>query len=105
MLINDTSIINLSDFNSGLLAKVHFNGPKSGQPILWIIGKIIDNKYRFEGIAFPKADGAQGDTIALVDPKEIFVHKDRVRAEAEISFAGPRVKELKSENLATESSV
>lgn len=101
----DTSIINLSDFNSGLLAKVHFNGPKSGQPILWIIGKIIDNKYRFEGIAFPKADGAQGDTIALVDPKEIFVHKDRVRAEAEISFAGPRVKELKSENLATESSV
>jgi len=101
----DTSVINLSDFNSGLLAKIHFNGPKSGQPILWVVGKIIDNKYRFEGIAFPKADGTQGDAIALVDPKEVFVHKERIRAEAEISFAGPRTKESKSEIPATESSV
>lgn len=98
----NTNIINLSDYNSGLLAKVHFNGQKSGQPILWIVGKIIDNKYRFDGIAFPKADGTQGDTIALVDPKEIIIHKDRIRAEAEISFAGPRVKDSKQEVSATE---
>ncbi|MCQ2061293.1 MAG: type I restriction enzyme HsdR N-terminal domain-containing protein [Fibrobacter sp.] len=93
----DTATINLSDFNSGLLAKVHFNGPKSGQPILWVVGKIVDNKYRFEGIAFPKSDGAQGETIALVDPKDIITHKSRIRSEAEISFAGPRVKDSKSE--------
>lgn len=101
----DTTLINLSDFNSGLLAKVHFNGQKSGQPILWIIGKIIDNKYRFEGIAFPKADGSQGETLALVDPKEIVNYRDRIRAEAEISFAGPRIKESKPEISTTESSV
>ena len=46
--------VKISDFASGELAKIHLNGQKSGQPILWVIGKIEENAYHFKGVAFPK---------------------------------------------------
>ena len=92
----DAKAINLSDFGGGTLAKVHFNGPKSGQPILWVVGKIVDDKYRFEGIALPKPDGAQGELIPLTNPNNVIDYKDAICNEAEISFKGPRAKDSKS---------
>lgn len=92
----DVSNINLSDFESGVLAKIHFGGPKSGQPIMWVCGKILDNKYRFEGIAFPLPNGQQGELVSLLQPKDILNHKDRIREEARISARGPRKKDAKS---------
>jgi hypothetical protein len=92
----DVSNVNLSDFESGVLAKIHFGGPKSGQPIMWVCGKILDNKYRFEGIAFPLPNGQQGELVSLLQPKDILNHKDRIREEARISARGPRKKDAKS---------
>ena len=91
----DTSLIKMSDFDSGTLAKIHFNGPNSGQPILWISGKITDNKYRFDGICLPLTNGRQGDLIPLLDPKDVLKLRNQIREEAKISFVGPRFKNVK----------
>ena len=92
----DTSLIKMSDFDSGTLAKIHFNGPKSGQPILWISGKITDNKYRFDGVCFPLPNGNQGEIIPLLNPKDVLNLKKQIREEARISFSGPRRKDANS---------
>lgn len=84
--------VKISDFASGELAKIHLNGQKSGQPILWVIGKIEENAYHFKGIAFPKENGDQGELVPLSTPADILSLRDRIRAETEISLRGPRFK-------------
>lgn len=91
----DTSLIKMSDFDSGILAKIHFNGPNSGQPILWISGKIVNNKYRFDGVCFPLPNGRQGELIPLLNPTDILNLRNKIREEARISFVGPRFKNAK----------
>lgn len=101
----DTSLIKMSDFDSGTLAKIHFNGQNSGQPILWISGKIVNNKYRFDGVCFPLPNGRQGDLIPLLNPKDILNLRNQIREEARISFAGPRWKDAKVASQKLEESV
>lgn len=96
--------VKISDFASGELAKIHLNGQKSGQPILWVIGKIEDNAYHFKGIAFPKDNGDQGELVPLSTPTDILSLRDRIREETEISLRGPRFK-TKTEQSETEPSV
>lgn len=93
--------VKLADFGSGELAKIHLNNQKSGQPIMWVIGKIEENSYKFRGVAFPKENGEQGDTILLASPTDILSLRDRIRAETEISLRGPRFK-LKSEQTVSD---
>lgn len=95
--------VKISDFASGELAKIHLNGQKSGQPILWVIGKIEENAYHFKGIAFPKENGDQGELVPLSTPTDILSLRDRIREETEISLRGPRFK-AKSEQTETEPS-
>lgn len=95
--------VKISDFASGELAKIHLNGQKSGQPILWVIGKIEENTYHFKGIAFPKENGDQGELVPLSTPTDILSLRDRIRAETEISLRGPRFK-AKPEQAETEPS-
>lgn len=95
--------VKISDFASGELAKIHLNGQKSGQPILWVIGKIEENSYHFKGIAFPKENGDQGELVPLSTPTDILSLRDRIRAETEISLRGPRFK-AKPEQAETEPS-
>lgn len=84
--------VKISDFASGELAKIHLNGQKSGQPILWVIGKIEENAYHFKGIAFPKENGDQGELVPLSTPTDILSLRGRIREETEISLRGPRFK-------------
>lgn len=90
-MVADTPV-KIADFASGELAKIHLNGQKSGQPILWVIGKIEENSYRFKGIAFPKENGEQGELVPLSAPTDILVMRDRIREETKISLLGPRFK-------------
>jgi hypothetical protein len=68
---------------------------------MWVIGKIEENSYKFRGVAFPKDNGEQGDTILLASPTDILSLRDRIRAETEISLRGPRFK-LKSEQTVSD---
>lgn len=102
-MVADTPV-KISDFASGELAKIHLNGQKSGQPILWVIGKIEDNSYHFKGIAFPKENGDQGELVPLSAPTDILAMRDRIREETEISLRGPRFK-TKTEQQETDPSV
>ena len=90
-LVGETPV-KISDFASGELAKIHLNGQKSGQPIVWVIGKIEDNKYVFKGIAFPKDNGDQGELVPLASPADILSLRDRIREETRLSLRGPRFK-------------
>lgn len=83
--------INLWSFPSGTGAKVCFRGQNSGQPILWICGKIENEKYKFIGCAFAKQGGTQmGDIIPMTSTKDLLAYRDRIRQEADLSAKGPR---------------
>lgn len=87
--------VKLCDFTSGIGAKICFNGQNSGQPIIWVCGKIEDNKYKFLGVAFAKTGATtMGDLIPMTSTKSVLGLKDRIRQEAALSAAGPR-KEVK----------
>lgn len=102
-MVADTQV-KISDFASGELAKIHLNGQKSGQPILWVIGKIEENAYHFKGIAFPKENGDQGELVPLSTPTDILSLRNRIREETKISLRGPRFK-AKPEQSVTEPSI
>ncbi|MCQ2107355.1 MAG: type I restriction enzyme HsdR N-terminal domain-containing protein [Fibrobacter sp.] len=95
--------IKLCDFSSGVGAKICFNGQNSGQPIIWVCGKIEDNKYKFLGVAFAKTGAStMGDLIPMTSTRDVLGLKDRIRQEAAISAAGPR-KESKESPVSPDS--